>query len=1643
MKRGWFVLVLVAVLFFATGLVSVAAVNCGDTITSSITLTENLSCSGFGLTIAEDNVTIDCNGYRIIGEGGGYGLYSTSTKTNITVKNCIISRFNMGIYFWDTVGANIFNNNISNNNVNLYFDGLSFSNITNNTLNYATDRAMLFSGYSAPVHNNTVKNNFANYNNLWGLNLMYDVQNNEFENNTFCFNGDSDIDLYLGSNNFGSNTFDTAEGLSETNPLIKSNSCVFPEFVQGQCGQFLNSNLTLTEDITGCLGNGIKVYTDNITINCNGHKISGVNKYSSGIFNSGYDNIRIENCNISDFEYGIRIYASEGVVENLIIDNSTLYNNYQGIYFDGTIDSNVTNSIFDSNTDSGIHADSSSGNNFLWNNYTNNNYGLYLDEYSDNNSILDSRFISNNYGFYLNYADNNQIGRNYVDSTQYNFGEPSGSSCPFLYTWNGSGYSFISDMSTEGKLNAKTLYPDDYLKIDGNQLQPQDDKYNLQVTEEYDEISFIDQLKLITVDHSPDVDVFNGLTRQDSHSIYTVSKNPSPIVSCVDVLGNDCLSAVSAKDGIFTMSPVDNVTNLVTLNLGNLSGSPEIKLIVSYSWVNGYSVNNSKKSIQIKNESGDWVTIMADYDLTARAALQKTYVLNLTNRFLTDDYSVRFVLPIHAIDYIALDTTSQQEVIINEYNPLTADLHYRGYSDFIKNITKIFFYNTLIERDFSTPSGNFTKYGDVSSLVDSTDDKYAIISHGDEISVSFAYEPVAEGLERDFLMFEYAYYKPASLDIGKQVEPLPFRAMSKYPYNETEIYPLTQENKNYLSEYNTRQIVSERFGGSLPFSINNTVFENTFIVPAGMGTTALYLYDEINTSLLNNNISGEGLGIYLDSSTRTIVRGNNIAVALNAIYIQASSSNEIKNNTFNTSSLETSAIFVNDASSDNNILHNIVVGKYWVSDYNEGNYYNDSYSGNTYYFEDGSPSWDYYTSTDTNNDGWADSGNLPINSSISGGPEFNNLTYPTSYSNSGEWADTTPVYDEDLSTGGLVNSTASSAQMWYGFTPIGGALLDQNLTISTDLGFYNISIPGECINQTNEFGTISIDVNLSANSEIGLNIYCYTTNDIWTNPDQKQLIFSQVGISTFNGSQMYWELSMIPWIEYGEDWHPAITSSPSIRSITVSLISPSDNAETLGLVDFIFNSSTGFESQEIGYCNLTATSNILRASEISPASEVGLVGLWHFNNDLLDSSGNGNNGEAVNDASFSSDSKFGAASEVLDGVDDYVNISDSDSLDSVDLTVSAWIKYSGSDDEIIWNRIISKKTAWFDEDGFEITMVDSSDSQIYVAGSGDLPNVQVSCVDSWSNNSWHHIAVVYQGSLAYVYCDGSFKGSGAINPIVANDRPLFFGGMQGQYFNGQMDEVAIWNRSLSADEVNSLYNVNYRNSSSLITKDINQTLSLNLSSGNYTWDVSCTDDANVVGTSETRNLTISGSTIVNQTAPAHSSYAPQTYFSDVNLPSIGNNFNMGYNDKIKFVARLQNHTLTLNNFNSSTAKVIIQSNPIIAYLQKGIMYEFDLNNDSTNEVRVRYDGMNKSKAMIFIQEIKVVDEQVVKDNNIIQDFFEKKIEGSSWKVFWIIVLIGIVVLFFVWKKYKKQIEEFLWIRGIERSRRKRKHYSFY
>ena len=196
------------------------------------------------------------------------------------------------------------------------------------------------------------------------------------------------------------------------------------------------------------------------------------------------------------------------------------------------------------------------------------------------------------------------------------------------------------------------------------------------------------------------------------------------------------------------------------------------------------------------------------------------------------------------------------------------------------------------------------------------------------------------------------------------------------------------------------------------------------------------------------------------------------------------------------------------------------------------------------------------------------------------------------------------------------------------------------------------------------------------------------------------------------------------------------------------------------------------------------------------------VGAWLFDEEtdvIKDVSGNGNNGIIKGKPKWD-ESKFGKAI-ALDGVDDYVDCGNDNSLDIIDeITILAWVKRShfNTDNVIVGKNNGNLITAGYGlfsyTQGFEFTF--------YSEGIWRRTTPRVPA----SPNQWHHIAGTYDGDNLYLYIDGEQKASlgyvGTITPAVGHPLNIaYWRSAIPQRFDGLIDEVSIWNRALAIEEI--------------------------------------------------------------------------------------------------------------------------------------------------------------------------------------------------------------------------------------------------
>ena len=205
----------------------------------------------------------------------------------------------------------------------------------------------------------------------------------------------------------------------------------------------------------------------------------------------------------------------------------------------------------------------------------------------------------------------------------------------------------------------------------------------------------------------------------------------------------------------------------------------------------------------------------------------------------------------------------------------------------------------------------------------------------------------------------------------------------------------------------------------------------------------------------------------------------------------------------------------------------------------------------------------------------------------------------------------------------------------------------------------------------------------------------------------------------------------------------------------------------------------------------------------------GLVGWWGFNGNAQDGSGNGNHG-AVNGATLTTD-RFGNQNSAydFDGLDDWISITNSSLVSGNQLTVSCWVRYSAGN----YGYIISTGN----QNDYTISQDNSTTVNTFVYASSSLPTIIAHNVPN-SNNIWRHILMTYDGVALKTYINGTLIAVDNASGNIYSWQPdhLTFGtyNLYGdpftsatiQFYNGNIDEIGIWNRALTPQEITNLYN---------------------------------------------------------------------------------------------------------------------------------------------------------------------------------------------------------------------------------------------
>lgn len=417
-------------------------------------------------------------------------------------------------------------------------------------------------------------------------------------------------------------------------------------------------------------------------------------------------------------------------------------------------------------------------------------------------------------------------------------------SCAFLFAFNGTRYKLVNEILGVGPLGvpiAPGVYhqPDctELTKIESHQLEAVDGYYDLRLTEDLREIMYADRIDLRVVEHPSELEVIpNEMFTAPpfpEDRLFAIADRLAPL-SAVDDRGTDVLPLILERDHRFPTFPLTRYDGLaephtLTLDLGDLADAQQIMLFLDgwIYWPNSSTVmavdQNPRYKIEplalaVRDPKGRWHTAIESVGLPTSKGL--VVPVDLTGRFMCDDYHVRLATNMCVyFDHIFVSTRDQaSRCRVTELPVAHAELRYRGFSRMTRGALGFERFDYAEVSPFapwSSPSGLLTRYGDVTPLLTSVDDRYVIFGPGDELVLRFNAMHLPElpaGWTRDFIFYANGWVKDGDLNTrySESVDPLPFHGMSGYPYRPSETYPETPQHQRYRRTYNTRMRANPR-----------------------------------------------------------------------------------------------------------------------------------------------------------------------------------------------------------------------------------------------------------------------------------------------------------------------------------------------------------------------------------------------------------------------------------------------------------------------------------------------------------------------------------------------------------------------------------------------------------------------------------------------------------------------------------------------------------------------------------------------------------------------------------------------------------------------------------------------------------------
>lgn len=398
-----------------------------------------------------------------------------------------------------------------------------------------------------------------------------------------------------------------------------------------------------------------------------------------------------------------------------------------------------------------------------------------------------------------------------------NLDEPPGkiTSCPLLYAWDGKRFAFINDTLGGGVIGEKATPgvhiptdPDEYLPLSQEQLAPRRGRYELRLVNQLEEVDFVDQVRLLVVDHPAQVEVFPNETLRSGppwpeFRLFAV-RGARPPERMWDEGGRDLRPLLAWQDRRFWedfprlrwMGLARR--HILYLDLGPWPPQANLILLL-HGWID-YATSSSllaaaqaglvpePQRLEALQPDGTWRTVVGDIGVPA--GLPRTIVVPLAGRLRPGERVLRIVSELEVFwDQVRVGEMVEAPLQVRPCPMEEAILRRLGFPQRLYpqgRPPETYDYQSVSqEAEWGFHAGAYTRFGDVKPFLEHVDDRFVIMAPGDEIALAFQALPSPEaGWRRTFLFYIFGYGKSMDVnaDASWTVGPLPYRGMPDYPY---------------------------------------------------------------------------------------------------------------------------------------------------------------------------------------------------------------------------------------------------------------------------------------------------------------------------------------------------------------------------------------------------------------------------------------------------------------------------------------------------------------------------------------------------------------------------------------------------------------------------------------------------------------------------------------------------------------------------------------------------------------------------------------------------------------------------------------------------------------------------------------------